>query len=74
MDGAVLVVGGADIGVILLSQGHVLGAYTQSNPALSTATTGVGKIAADKTARIEVKSGTGAVSAIDVESALSRAY
>ena len=74
MDGAVLVVGSADIGIILLSHGHVLGAYTQTNPALSTATTGVGKIATDKAARIEVKSGTGAVVAIDVETALSRAY
>ncbi len=74
VDGAVLVVGGSDIGIILLSQGHVLGSYTQTNPALSTATTGVGKIATDKAARIEVKSGTGAIAAIDVETALSRAY
>jgi hypothetical protein len=74
VDGAVVVVGSADIGIILLSQGHVLGAYTQGNPALSTATAGVGKIATDKTARIEVKSGTGAAPAIDVETALSRPY
>jgi hypothetical protein len=58
----------------MLSQGHVLGSYTQTNPALSTATTGVGKIATDKAARIEVKSGSGAMAAIDVESALSRPY
>jgi len=74
VDGAVLVVGSSDVGIIMLSQGHVLGSYTQTNPALSTATTGVAKIATDKAARIEVKSGTGAMAAIDVESALSRAY
>ena len=74
VEGAVLAIGGEDVGIILLSQGQVLGAYTQSNPALSTATTGVAKIAAEKTARIEVKSGAGAVAAIDVDSALSRPY
>jgi cell division septation protein DedD len=74
VEGAVLVVGSADIGIILLSGGKVLGAYTQTNPALNTATTGVAKIAADKAARIEVKSGVGSVVPIDVENALSRAY
>ena len=74
VEGAVLVVGGADIGIILLSHGKVLGAYTQTNPALNTATTGVAKIATDKTARIEVKSGAGSVVPLDVENALSRAY
>ena len=74
VDGAVLVVGSSDVGIIMLSHGHVLGAYTQTNPALSTATTGVAKIATDKAARIEVKSGSGAMAAIDVESALSRPY
>jgi hypothetical protein len=74
VEGAVLVVGSEDIGVILLSRGRVLGAYTQNNSTLSTSTTAVAKIAAEKTARIEVKSGAGALSAIDVESALSRAY
>ena len=74
VEGAVLVVGSADIGIILLSGGKVLGAYTQTSPALNTATTGVAKIATDKTARIEVKSGTGTVVPLDVENALSHAY
>ncbi|MGD0448786.1 MAG: DUF4388 domain-containing protein [Candidatus Dormibacteria bacterium] len=74
VEGAVLVVGAADIGIILLSHGKVLGAYTQTSPALNTATTGVAKIATDKTARIEVKSGAGSVVPLDVENALSRAY
>jgi hypothetical protein len=74
VEGAVLVAGSADVGIILLSHGKVLGAYTQTSPALNTATTGVAKIAADKTARIEVKSGAGSVVPIDVENALSRAY
>ena len=73
-EGAVVVVGSADVGIILINEGRVLGAYTQSNPALSTAAAGVAKIATDKTARIEVKSGAGAASAIDVETALSRPY
>ena len=74
VEGAVLVVGSADSGIILLSRGKVLGAYTQTSPALNTATTGVAKIATDKTARIEVKSGTGTVVPLDVENALSHAY
>ena len=74
VEGAVLVMGATDVGIILLTHGKVLGAYTRSTPTLSTATTGVAKVAGEKTARIEVKSGTGTVSAIDVEIALSRAY
>jgi hypothetical protein len=74
VEGAVIVAGSADIGIILLSRGKVLGAYTQTNPALNTATTGVAKIATDKTARIEVKSGAGSVVPIDVDNALSHAY
>jgi hypothetical protein len=74
VEGAVLVAGSADIGIILLSGGKVLGAYTQTNPALNTATTGVAKIATDKAARIEVKSGAGSVVPLDVENALSRSY
>lgn len=72
VEGAVMVVGSDDVGIILLSRGQVLGAYTQANPTLSTTTTGVAKIAAENTARIEVKSGAGRVGAIDVERALSR--
>jgi hypothetical protein len=74
LEGAAVVVGTTDVGIILLSRGRILGAYTQTNPALSTATTAVGKIATEKAARIEVRSGAGGVSAIDVEIALSRAY
>ncbi len=74
VEGAVMVVGSDDVGIILLSQGQVLGAYTQANPTLSTATAGVAKIAAENTARIEVKSGAGRVAGIDVEHALSRSF
>lgn len=74
IEGAVVVVGADDVGIILLSQGQVLGAYTRSTPGLSNATTGVGKIASENGARIEVKSGAGSVSAIDVERALSRGF
>jgi hypothetical protein len=73
VDGAVVVMGSDDIGIILLTQGQALGTYTRSNPALSTATSDVARIAEEKTARIEVKSGAGTVPVIDFESALSRA-
>ena len=74
VDGAVVVIGADDIGIILLREGQVLGAYTRSNPALNTATSSVARVAGEKAARIEVNSGGGAVSAIDFESALSRGY
>ncbi|HXZ99278.1 MAG TPA: DUF4388 domain-containing protein [Candidatus Binatia bacterium] len=74
IEGAVIVVCDEDTGIILFSQGHVLGAYTQSNPTLTNATTAVAKIAGEKGSRIEVKSGGGAVTGIDVERALSRAF
>jgi hypothetical protein len=74
VEGAVMVVGSEDVGIILLSQGQVLGAYTQASPTLSSATTGVAKIAAENTARIEVKNGAGRVAPIDVERALSRTF
>jgi hypothetical protein len=74
VEGAVIVVGAGDVGIILLSQGQLLGAYTQTSPALSSTASGVGKIAGENGARIEVKSGVGAVAAIDVERALSRGF
>jgi hypothetical protein len=74
VDGAVVVVGGEDVGIVLLRGGDVTGAYTESAAQLKTATTDVAKIASEKGARIEVKSGTGAVSAIDIEQALTKPY
>jgi hypothetical protein len=71
-DGAVIVMGSGDVGIILLAQGQILGAYTDSNPGLSSAATGVSSIAGEKGARIEVKRGAGAASPLDVERALSQ--
>lgn len=74
VDGAVLVLNDDDIGIILLRQGNVLGSYTKSDPKLATAPTDVTKIAGEKNARIEVKSGSGTVTALDIEAALNRPY
>jgi hypothetical protein len=74
VEGAVVVVGAEDVGIILFRQGEVLGAYTKVTASLDTSTGAVAKIAAEKTARIEVKSGTGQVAAIDIETALNRPY
>lgn len=71
-DGAVIAVGSGDTGIILLAQGQILGAYTESNPGLSSAATGVSSIAGEMGARIEVKRGAGAASPLDVERALSQ--
>jgi hypothetical protein len=73
-DGAVVVVGASDVGVILLTEGQLLGAYTRSNPVNSNAPTAVAKIASEKSARIEVKSGGGAVTPLDVEGVLAQRY
>ena len=71
-DGAVIVMGSGDVGIILLAQGQILGAYTDSSPGLSSAATGVSSLAGEKGARIEVKRGTGAAPPLDVERALSQ--
>jgi len=74
VDGAVIVVGASDVGIILLNQGKPLGAYTHSNPSLSSTTQAVAKIAGEKAARLEVKSGSGAAAPLDVERLLSRSF
>jgi hypothetical protein len=73
-DAALIVVGGNDVGIAMLSKGQLLGAYTRSNPSLSSSSSAVAKIAAEKTSRIDVKAGGEGVTPIDVERALSRGY
>jgi len=70
----VLVAGSADVGIILLSHGKVLGGLHPDQPALNTGDHRGGPDRGGPTARIEVKSGAGSVVPIDVENALSRAY
>jgi len=72
--GAVIAVGAGDIGIILLRDGQILGSYSQHDSRLVSDPAEVSTIASEKTARIEVKSGSGATGGLDIEAALSRAY
>jgi len=74
VDGAVVVSGSAELGVILLGQGKILGAYTESKRDLDSGTAVVAKLATDRAARIEVKSGSGSLVPIDVDGALNKPY
>lgn len=74
LDGSVIVSGANEVGVILLHQGGVLGAYTEAQPTLEKATTAVAALAAERTSRIEVKGGASRVTPIDVDAALARPY
>jgi hypothetical protein len=74
IDGSVVVKGSNETGVILLGGGAILGAYTESQRALETSTAAVATIANDRASKIEVKGGSGSVTPIDVEAALTKAY
>ena len=74
LDGSVVVTDGADMGVILLRQGGVLAAYTSTQPTPQTGTEMVGRLAAEKPARIEVRGTDSTRGNIDTEAALSRPY
>ena len=74
LDGSVIVNGASEVGVILMQQGAVLGAYTESQPTWDKATTAVAALAAERTSRIEVKGGASRVAPIDVDAALARPY
>ncbi|HET9051879.1 MAG TPA: DUF4388 domain-containing protein [Candidatus Dormibacteraeota bacterium] len=75
VDGSLLISGGTETGVILLRKGAILGAYTQSHRTLSTTPGAVTALANERTARIEVKSGTSASpEGIDVDAALRVVY
>jgi len=70
IDGSLVVTGGTETGVILLRKGNIHGAYTQSQRELAQNAQTVTGLAAERTARIEVKSGAGSPPGIDVEAAL----
>jgi len=74
IDGSVIVAGGSQAGVILLSAGGVLAAYTAESRAPLTSTEAVEALAAERPATIEVRGDDSSRSAIDVEAALSRPY
>jgi Domain of unknown function (DUF4388) len=73
VDGSVVVIS-AEMGVILLRQGSILGAYTESQHTLDQSTAAVAALAAERASRIEVKGGAGDGSFIDVEAALTAPY
>ena len=71
VDGSLVVAGGTETGVILLRKGSILGAYTQTHRDLAAAPGPVTALAAERTSRIEVKSGRAASpEGIDVDAAL----
>jgi hypothetical protein len=72
LDGSILVSAPSEMGVILLGGGSILGAYTESRRTLDKSTAAVATLATDRSSRIEVKGGTGSVTPIDVDAALSR--
>jgi hypothetical protein len=72
VDGAVIVSGGSEFGVILLGQGAILGSYTESKRDLDKSPAAVASLASERSARIEVKSGPSNLAPIDADSALSK--
>lgn len=72
LDGSMIVVGASETGVILLREGAVLAAYTAAAPAPQTGTDTVSALAAERTARIEVRGDDSGRGVIDTEAALSR--
>jgi Domain of unknown function (DUF4388) len=74
VSGSVVVQTPTEAGIILLRDGEILGAYTESQRSLDKATTAVAALATDRQSSIEVKGGDGTISAIDVDAALNRAY
>jgi Domain of unknown function (DUF4388) len=74
VDGSVIVAGGSQPGVILLSGGGVLAAYTADARTPLTSTETVEGLAAERPANIEVRGDDSSRNGIDVEAALSRPY
>jgi hypothetical protein len=74
VDGSVVVTGTSEVGVILLKEGEVLGAYTESHRALDKKTDGVAALATERTSRIEVGGSSGNPVALDADAALNLPY
>ncbi len=69
--GSVVVTNSSEIGVILLSAGSVLGAYTETARTPDTKLTAVSALAKERSAGIEVRSGATTVAGIDIEAQLA---
>ena len=74
LDGSIIVTAGQNRGVVLLSGGDVLGAYTEADRTLDTATEPAAVLARDKASRIEVKGAPAQMTPLDVEGALNLPY
>jgi hypothetical protein len=74
VSGSVVVQTPTEAGIILLRDGDILGAYTETQRSVDKATTAVAALATDRQSSIEVKGGDGTIAAIDVDAALNRAY
>jgi hypothetical protein len=74
VDGSVVVSTPGEMGVILLREGTIAGAYSGSRRAMEKTTASVAALAGDRRARIEVVGGAGQVIPIDVDAALARPY
>ena len=72
LDGSVIVAGGSQTGVILLSDGNVLAAYTADARTPQSSTDAVATLAAERSAVIEVRGDDSSRGGIDIEAALSR--
>ena len=74
LDGSVIVSTTDSLAIVLLSEGGVLGSYTDSQRRLDQTTGPAAALARDKSSRIDVKGPPVKVAALDVESALDRPY
>jgi hypothetical protein len=74
LDGSVVVTGATEMGVILLNEGGVLGAFTESHRSLDKSTAAVAALAMERSSRIEVGGGSGGPVALDVDAALNLPY
>lgn len=74
LDGSVIVSTSENLAVILLSEGGVLGSYTDSQRRLDQTTQPASALARDKASRIDVKGPPSKTTALDVEGALDLPY
>ena len=74
LDGSVIVSTNEGLAIILLSEGGVLGSYTDSQRRLDQTTGPAAALARDKSSRIDVKGPPTKMAALDVEGALDLPY
>lgn len=74
LDGSVIVSTADSLAIILLSEGGVLGSYTDSQRRLDQTTGPAAALARDKSSQIDVKGPPTKMASLDVESALDRPY